>query len=79
MKKTDRRAAERSRLFKDFKKTPEFIESVEFKMCKKKHPYESERIARKKADIQEEYFGYKLRVYKCDICKKWHLTKKEIK
>lgn len=76
MKKTDRRAAERSRLFKDFKKTPEFIESVEFKMCKKKHPYESERIARKKADEVEALYGNKLRVYKCDICKKYHFTKR---
>ena len=67
---------ERNRFFQTFSNTPEFMDSVEYKMCKSKHAYESERIARKKADIQEEYVGHKLRVYKCDICKKWHFTKR---
>lgn len=51
--------------------------SAEYRMCKSKHPYESERIARKKADELESEFGSdKLRVYKCDICKKFHFTKR---
>ena len=72
-----KRKKSKIKLYKEIDKSIDLVNSVEFRMCKSKHPYESERIARKKADeLEQEYGSDKLRVYKCDICKKWHFTKR---
>ena len=53
------------------------VDEAEFRQCaKKKGSYESARIAQQKADEQMEECGYTLRVYKCNYCKKYHLTSK---
>ena len=41
----------------------------------KRGSYESARVAQKYADEQEEITGNKLKIYKCDYCKKYHLAK----
>ena len=50
----------------------------EFRQClRKKGSYASARIAQKAADEQMELYDNFLRPYKCQYCKKYHLTSSE--
>lgn len=42
--------------------------------CRRKHRYESERVARARADEFTAATGKTISVYHCPECKKYHLT-----
>ena len=64
----------RKKFYDEFEPIPE----GKFRQCSRKRgTFETSRIAQEKADEQFEIFGVYLRVYKCDYCKKYHLTSKE--
>lgn len=68
----------RSDFYRKKERTPEFVGTDKF-ICSRKDAYESERIALKKAEELQNLYnnedGITLRVYKCKVCKKFHLTK----
>lgn len=61
----------RKKLYEDLEPVPE----LEYRACaRKRGAYESARIAQVKAEEQMEQYGGFLRPYKCQYCKKYHLT-----
>lgn len=44
--------------------------------CTRKVPFLNERMAQKRADEIKDADGRTLGTYKCQHCKKWHLTSK---
>lgn len=72
-----RKAKNRASFFKVKENTPDFMQTPEFGECARKKKFESKRIAQKSADETMNEYGGFLRVYKCNFCKKYHLTSKE--
>jgi hypothetical protein len=54
------------------------VYSKSFEMCGKKRGYKSDILAAVNAGIQQAKFpGTRLRVYRCPLCRMWHLTHHE--
>lgn len=51
------------------------ITSIAQAKCSWKRRFESERIAKIRAAEAEPQAGCRLHVYRCPVCKGWHLTK----
>ena len=65
------KGAKRKKFYEEFE--PE--DQGRFRQCSRKRGvYESARIAQIHADEQMELYGGYLRPYKCEYCKKYHLT-----
>lgn len=48
-----------------------------YRPCFSKAAYRTEKLANEVLDRRQQSSSAKLRIYKCDICFNWHLTKKE--
>ena len=49
-----------------------------FEGCSKKRSYSNELLAHRVAAAATKERGIALRVYKCEFCPNWHMTKKAV-
>lgn len=45
--------------------------------CAAKKRYPDDIVARIVGQVQQEYWGFKMYIYPCEICRGWHLTKQK--